>query len=111
MVYGIFFFKSVLWVAEPLIEHFEKKEAEQFTVEECEDKADLDKITDKKVKVILKDFEKPIPLSKSLLQKAQKEPQKLPNTNLWIYKDYIFSSQEKIKNKFGNVECNSDNNA
>ena len=48
-------------------------------------------------------FDKPIHLSKSLLQKAQKEPQKLGNTNLWIYKDRIFSSmptEEKMNGTF-----------
>jgi len=98
------FFRSILWVAEPLIEHFENKEAERFSIEDIDkdefDDADLESIPESKVKVNIKDFDKPIHLSKSLLQKAQREPQKLANTNLWIYKDCIFSSkptEEKMK--------------
>lgn len=98
------FFRSVLWVAEPLIEYFEDKEAERFSIEDIDkdefDDSDLENIPKSKVKVTIKDFDKPIHLSKSLLQKAQKEPQKLSNTNLWIYKDHIFNSkptEDKIK--------------
>lgn len=88
------FFRSVLWVVEPLIEYFENREAERFVVEED---------GRSKVKVTIKDFDKPIHLSKSLLQKAQTEPQRLGNTNLWVLKDYIFASkptEEKIKEIF-----------
>lgn len=53
----------------------------------------------KKVKITLENLNKPIHLSKSILQKAQKEPQSLPNANLWIYKDYIFSSKPTKENR------------
>jgi len=105
------FFRSILWVAEPLIEHFENKEAERFSIEDIDkdefDDNDLEGISKNKVKVTIKDFDKPIHLSRSLLQKAQKDPQKLTNTNLWIYKDHIFSSkptEEKMKEAFGKNE-------
>jgi hypothetical protein len=103
-----FFYRSVLWAAEPLIKHFENREAERFMVEDFEEKnledIDLGQIHKKKVKVSLKDFNKPIHLPKSLLQKAKREPQRIANTNLWIYKDYIFPTkptEEKIKVIFG----------
>lgn len=102
------FFRSVLWVAEPLIEYFEGRKAERFSIEDIEkdefDDADLENIPKSKVKVTIKDFDKPIHLSKSLLQKAQKEPQKLSKTSLWIYKDYIFPikpSEERLKEMSG----------
>jgi len=91
------FFRSLLWAAEPLIEYFESREVERFLIEDIDknkfDDSDLESIPKSKVKVTLKDFNKPIHLSKTLLQKAQKQPQKLGNTNLWIYKDHIFSSK------------------
>jgi hypothetical protein len=103
-----FFFRSILWVAEPLIKHFESREAEKFIVEDLEEEnmenIDLEKIPKNKVKLTLKDFDKPIHLSKSLLEKARKEPQKIPNINLWVYRDYIFPTKpttEKIKEIFG----------
>jgi hypothetical protein len=102
------FYRSLLWVAEPFIKHFENREAERFMVEDFEEESlediDLDQIPKNKVKVSLKDFDKPIHLPKSLLEKAKKEPQKLANTNLWIYKEYIFPSQpteEKLREVFG----------
>ena len=102
------FFRSILWVAEPLIKHFEDREAERFMVEDLEEEdINLESISKNKVKVTIKDFDNSIHLPKFLLQKAQKEPQKLPKTNLWIYKDYIFSSkptEEKIKGIFGKKE-------
>ncbi len=79
---------------------------EDFGEESLED-IDLGQIPKNKVKVSLKDFGKPIHLPKSLLEKAKKEPQKLANTNLWIYKDHIFSSkptQERIKELFRGKE-------
>jgi len=101
------FFRSLVWVAEPLIEYFEGREAEQFSIAEIDkdefDDSDLESIPKSKVKVTIKDFDKPIHLSKTLLQKAQKQPQKLANTNLWIYKDHIFNSkptEERIKEMF-----------
>jgi len=107
------FFRSLLWVAEPLIKHFEDREAERFTIEDINkdefDDRDLEDIPKGKVKVTIKDFDKPIHLSKSLLQKAQNQPQKLVNTNLWIYKDHIFSSrptEEGIKEVFRKDERN-----
>jgi len=91
------FFRSVLWVAEPLIKHFEDREAERFMVEGFEEESfediDLGRIPKNKVRVTIEDFDKPISLPKSLLEKAKKGPQKLANTNLWVYKDYIFSSK------------------
>ncbi|MDP8263690.1 MAG: hypothetical protein P9M13_10380 [Candidatus Ancaeobacter aquaticus] len=57
-----------------------------------------------KAEVVLDGLDKPVYLPKSLLEKAKKKPQKLPNSNLWIYKDYIFSCRptgEKIKEIFG----------
>jgi hypothetical protein len=98
------FFRSVLWVAEPLIKHFENREAERFIVEDFEEESlediELDQIPKNKVRISIKDFDKPVHLPRSLLQKAKKEPQKLANTNLWIYKNYIFPSkpsEERIK--------------
>jgi hypothetical protein len=89
------FFRSILWVAEPLIEYFEGREAERFSIEDIDkdefDDSDLESIPKRKIKVTIKDFDKPMHLSKSLLKKAQKQPQKLGNTDLWIYKDYIYS--------------------
>lgn len=102
------FVRSILWVAQPLIEHFENKEAEKFMVEEVE--AEEPKIEKRKVKIVLEGLDKPIHLPETLLQKAQTKPQKLPNTNLWIYKDYIFSSTptpEKIKEIFGEERAKS----
>jgi hypothetical protein len=106
-----FFYRSVLWVAEPLIEYFENREAERFIVEDFGEESlediDLGQIHKNKVKISIKDFDKPIHLSKSLLQKAKKEPQKLAGTNLWIYKDYIFSikpTEGKLKEIFGDKE-------
>jgi hypothetical protein len=103
-----FFCRSLFWVAEPLIKHFENREAERFMVEdfgeESLDDIDLGQIPKNKVRISLKDFDKPIHLPKSLLEKTKKEPQKLANTNLWIYKEYIFSSQpteEKLREVFG----------
>jgi hypothetical protein len=72
---------------------------EDFEEEGLED-IDLGQIPKNKVKVSLKDFDKPIHLPKSLLEKAKREPQKLANANLWIYKDYIFPTQpteEKLR--------------
>jgi len=96
------FFRSVLWVAEPLIEYFESREAERFWIEDIDkdefDDSDLESIPKSKLKVTLKDFDKPIHLSKTLLKKAQKQPQKLGNTNLWIYKDHIYSYKPKVEN-------------
>lgn len=93
------FFRSILWVAEPLIEYFEGREAERFSVEDIDkdefDDSDLENIPKSKVKITIKDFDKPIHLSKFLLQKAQKQPQKLKKTNLWIYKNYIFPNKPK----------------
>lgn len=90
-----FFYRSLLWVAEPLIKYFEGREAERFSIEDIDkdefDDNDLESIPKSKVKVTIKDFDKPIHLSKSLLQKAQKQPQKLGNINLWIYKDRIYT--------------------
>lgn len=95
------FFRSVFWVAAPLIEYFKDREAERFSLEDIEqdefDENDLEGIPKSKVKITVKDFDKPIHLSKSLLQKAQKEPQKLVTTNLWIYKDYIFGTKPSHK--------------
>lgn len=88
------FFRSLLWVAEPSIEYFENREVEKFTIE---DDSGI------KAKVSLEGFDKPVHLPKSILQKAQKEPQKISKTNFWIYKDYIFPSkptEEKIKEVF-----------
>ena len=103
-----FFYRSVLWVAESLIKHFENREAERFMVEDFGEESlediDLGQIPKNKVKVSLKDFDKPIHLPKSLLEKAKKEPQRLTNTNLWIYKDYIFPTkptEEKLREVFG----------
>ena len=76
---------------------------EDFGEESLED-IDLGQIPKNKVKVSIKDFDKPIHLPKSLLEKAKKEPQRLANTSLWIYKDYIFPSQpaeEKLREVFG----------
>jgi len=99
-----FFIRSILWAAEPLIKYFESREAERFSIEDIDkdwfDDNDLENIPKSKVKVTIKDFNKPIYLSKTLLQMAQKEPQKLANTNLWIYKVHIFTSrpiEEKTK--------------
>lgn len=105
------FFRSLLWVAEPLVEYFDNRDAEKFVIEDIDkDKfngSNLEGITKRKVKVSIKDFAKPIHLSKSLLQKAQKEPQKLGDINLWIYKDYIFRSkptEAKLKKMFDKQE-------
>jgi len=99
---GYLFFRSLLWVAEPLIEYFESRKAERFSIEDIDkdefDDSDLESIPKSKLKVTLKDFDKPIYLSKSLLQKAQKQPQKLGNTNLWIYKDHIYSYKPNVEN-------------
>ena len=96
------FFRSLLWVAEPLIEYFESREAERFSIEDIDkdefEEADLESIPKSKVKVTIKDFDKPIHLSKTLLQKAQKKPQKLGNTNLWIYKNHIYSHKPEVEN-------------
>ena len=96
------FFRSILWVAQPLIEYFEDKDAEQFSIEDIGkdefDDSDLESIPKSKVKVTIKNFDKPIHLSKSLLQKAQKQPQKLANTNLWFYKDHIYSNKPSADN-------------
>ena len=101
------FFRSVLWVAEPLIDYFEGREAERFSIDDIDkdefDDNDLENIPKNKVKIAIRDFDKPIHLSRSFLQKAQKEPQKINNTNLWIYRNYIFSSKptkEKIMETF-----------
>jgi hypothetical protein len=88
------FFCSLLWVAEPLIEYFEGRETGRLIVEDD---------SGVKAKVTLEGLDKPIHLHKSILKKAEREPQKLPKTNLWIYKDYIFSSkptEEKLKEIF-----------
>jgi hypothetical protein len=88
------FFRSLLWVAEPLIEYFESRETGRLIVEDD---------SGVKAKVTLEGLDKPIHLPKSILKKAEIEPQKLPNTTLWIYKDYIFSSkptEEKLKEIF-----------
>ena len=99
---GYLFFRSLLWVAEPLIEYFQDREAERFSIEDIDknefDDADLETIPKNKVKITIKDFDKPIHLSKTLLQKAQKKPQKLGNTNLWIYKDHIYSHKPEVEN-------------
>ena len=96
------FFRSVLWVAEPLIEYFEGRETERFWIEDIDkdefDDNDLESIPKSKLKVTLKGFDKPIYLAKSLLRKAQKQPQKLGNTNLWIYKDHIYSYKPNVEN-------------
>jgi len=96
------FFRSVLWVAEPLIEYFEGREAERFWIEDIDkdefNDSDLESIPKSKLKVTIKGFDKPIHLSKTLLRKAQKQPQKLANTNLWIYKDHIYSYKPKVEN-------------
>lgn len=96
------FFRSLFWIAEPLIKYFENREAEQFSIEDIDkdefDDTDLESIPKSKVKVTLKGFDKPIYLSKSLLKKAQKQPQRLGNTNLWIYKDHIYSYKPKVEN-------------
>ncbi len=93
------FFRSVLWVVEPLIEHMKGREAEKFAVKDI----DEDEATDK-VEITITSLAEPIHIPKPILQKAQKESQKLPKTNLWVYKDYIFSSRptkEKKKEMFG----------
>ena len=96
------FFRSLLWVAEPLIEYFEGREAERFSIEDIDkdefDDTDLESIPKSKLKVTIKGFDKPIYLAKSLLRKAQKQPQKLGNTNLWIYKDHIYSYKPNVEN-------------
>jgi len=96
------FFRSLLWVAEPLIKYFESRKAKRFSIEDIDknefDDADLESIPKSKVKVTIKDFDKPIHLSKTLLQKAQKKPQKLGNTNLWIYKNHIYSHKPEVEN-------------
>ena len=96
------FFCSLLWVAEPLIKYFESREAERFWIEGIDkddfDEADLESIPKNKVKVTIKGFDKPIHLSKTLLKKAQKQPQRLGNTNLWIYKDHIYSNKPSADN-------------
>ena len=99
---GYIFFRSVLWVAEPLIEYFEGREAERFWIEDIDkdefNDSDLESIPKSKLKVTIKGFDKPIHLSKTLLRKAQKQPQKLANTNLWIYKDHIYSNKPNVDN-------------
>jgi hypothetical protein len=96
------FFRSLLWVVEPLIEYFEVRDAERFSIEDIDkdefDDSDVESIPKSKVKITIKDFDKPIYLSKTLLQKAQKQPQKLGNTNLWIYKDHIHSYKPNVEN-------------
>jgi len=96
------FFRSLIWVLKPLIEYFENREAERFSIEDIDkdefNDSDLESIPKSKLKVTLKDFDKPIHLSKTLLKKAQKQPQKLANTNLWIYKDHIYSYKPKAEN-------------
>jgi len=96
------FFRSLLWIAEPLIEYFESREVERFSIEDIDkdkfDDNDLESIPKSKVKITIEGFDKTIHLSKILLQKAQKQPQKLGNTNLWIYKDHIYSYKPKAEN-------------
>jgi len=93
------FFRSLLWVCEPLVEYIKDREVEKFDVADINEDEAADK-----VEITITSLAEPIHIPKPILQKAQKEPQKLPKTNLWIYKDYIFSSkptEEKIKEMFG----------
>ena len=73
---GYLFFRSLLWVAEPLIEYFESREAERFSIEDIDkdefNDSDLESIPKSKLKVTIKGFDKPIHLSKTLLKKSQK---------------------------------------
>ena len=102
------FFRSVLWVCEPLIEYMKDREAERFAVKDIDkdelEEADLEEIPRSRVEIIITSIAEPMHIPKSILQKAQKEPQKLPSTKLWVYKNYIFSSmptKEKIEEMFG----------
>ena len=102
------FFRSVLWVCEPLIEYMKDREAERFAVKDIEkdelEETDLEEISKSKVEITITSVAEPIHIPKAILQKAQKEPQKLPKAKLWVYKNYIFSSmptKEKIKERFG----------
>ena len=93
------FFRSLLWVCEPLVEYMKDREAEKFAAKDIDESDATDK-----VEITITSLAEPIHIPKPILQKAQKEPQKLPKTNLWVYKDYIFSSKptkEKIKEMFG----------
>ena len=54
------FFRSLLWIAEPLIKYFESRKAERFSIEDIDkdefDDSDLESIPKSKLKVTLKDL-------------------------------------------------------
>lgn len=54
--------------------------------------------SNEKLRITIENFGRSIYLSKSLLLKAQKKPQKLERFNLWIYKDHIYSYKPKVEN-------------
>lgn len=102
------FIRSILWVFQPLIEYMEGKEAEKFVIEGFEkeklEDIDLEKVRKNKVKILLTHFDGYVSVPKPILQKAKKEPRRLPGTNLWVYKDFVVSfkpTEEKIKEIFG----------
>lgn len=96
------FYRTLVWVFEPLVEYMEGREAERFIIEEIDkdefDDSDIEKIPKKKLNITIKSFDGFVPVPKSILKKAQKEPQKLPGTNLWVYKNEVLSSKPTKEN-------------
>jgi hypothetical protein len=81
---GIFyaFFRTMVWVAEPIAEYFEKDEARSYFVEET--RAGLCKIR-------VRGIENEVFIPEHIIQKAQERPQRLPKIALWIYRDKIMA--------------------
>lgn len=93
------FFRSALWVAEPLIKNYEVKTEEKYFIEGYEEEQpediDFNSISADKLKVAAKGLTEPIFLLKPLLKRSNITPQKIPNSSLWIYNGSIYPSKPK----------------
>ncbi len=85
------FYKTLLWTVKPLTQYMEERAEERFAVEDFEAGSDKDK-----VQIILKDLDRSVYLPKDIYEKAQTEPQNIPDTTLWIYKDSISKNKPSV---------------
>ncbi len=84
------FYKSVLWVLEPISNYMKDKEEERILIEH---KGPF------KVTITVESIDRSFDINQSIYKKAQKKPQKIAGSDLWVYKNSLMSfksAREKL---------------
>jgi len=105
------FYKTLIWVIRPLFEDTKDAKVENIETDDGFNEGKIkidDDFSSPTVKITKVNFGKSFEIPRSLYEDACYKPQKLPGSNLWIYRDSVLSSKS-AKKKLSEVSREKEN--